>query len=702
MVIAVVAVEPRTDLLAKVRELWRRHSDTLGFFPEGAFDDHANKRCILAAVGSDGILLGYTLFRTTHRGKASIAHLCVVPEARGRGVARQLFDALKPMVSNCDDIVVRCRRDFAAATLWPRLGFEAVGEENGRGKDAEVVTIWRHELNRLPLLAAMDRHRDDVMQVVIDANVFFDLDEDPGTATRDESKSLMADWLGEFVELCVTGEIYNEIDRHRDALHRTRQRARVERFRVLPSDKPREDKVVAELERLFPEKKSDSDRSDMRQLARTVVGGATYFVTRDGPVRDQADELYERFGLVVVSPYELVLRFDELRREEEYRPKRFIAPGIKQAKPRGHDDLERIADLLHVGQPSPEPRNRTLARLRDIVAAPDRFDISCITGYDGSMIAAYAIDRQAPDILRVPLFSVADSAIGRTAAHHFTEKLTMLATTEGRPVIMVMGNAGGRRIDEALVDAGFSRERDGWLKLALPVVASAHDLALEVDRVGTRCVEAKSFADRVMTHLCSEKETHVRQQFLARVERVLWPAKIVGTELPCYIVPIRPYWAQHLFDVDLAEQTLFGADLKLLMNSENAFYRAARPPILTAPARVLWYVSRDSAYPGTKTIRACSYLDEVLIAPPKEAFRRFQRLGVYKWSNVFELANNDLGKKVMAFRFSKTEMLRRPVAWKRIQDELRRHGGRASQFQSPLRVDESCFMELYKIGLGGA
>ncbi len=185
------------------------------------------------------------------------------------------------------------------------------------------------------------------------------------------------------------------------------------------------------------------------------------------------------------------------------------------------------------------------------------------------------------------------------------------------------------------------------------------------------------------------------------MERALWPAKILDTGLPCFIVPIQPYWAQNLFDVSLAERTLFGADPQLAMNSENAYYRAAKPAVVRAPGRVLWYVSRDPAYQGSMALRACSYLDDVLVARPKDAYRRFQRLGVYSWRDVFDIAEKDLNKDVMAFRFTKTELLRRPVPWKRLQEVLRRHG-KGSQIQSPVKITEACFLELYQLGMGGA
>jgi hypothetical protein len=276
--------------------------------------------------------------------------------------------------------------------------------------------------------------------------------------------------------------------------------------------------------------------------------------------------------------------------------------------------------------------------------------------------------------------------------------MTILAFTEHRMVIEIPGDAGGQRIEDALLDAGFSKVVDLWVKLVVPAVASAEEVAAEVNRIGSHHPEALNLANRVTSYLHSATE---RSEALIRVERALWPAKILGTGLPCFIVPIQPYWAQHLFDVNLAERTLFGADPQLAMNSENAYYRAAKPAIVTAPGRILWYVSQDHAFPGSMALRACSYLEDVLITRPKEAYRRFQRLGVYVWRDVFEIAGKDLNKDIMAFRFTKTELLRQPVTWARLQEVLRRHG-KASQFQSPVKITEACFLELYQLGMGGA
>jgi hypothetical protein len=402
-----------------------------------------------------------------------------------------------------------------------------------------------------------------------------------------------------------------------------------------------------------------------------------------------------------VSPHELILQFDELRREEEYRPKRlFLGPDVRAVRPRP-EHLERMADLLHDGQPSIEPRWQTLSRLRELLAAPASVEATCIEK-GNELLATFFVDRSAARTLEVPYLAVSASSLGHTAARHYGEHLSTVATNEGRQLIHI--RAGGARVDAALSEMGFSREGDTWVKIALPMAADAASIAVAVDRLGAENAVAAGLARRVAGQL-RKVAAEPRERGgvdLAELERLLWPAKIAATGLPCFIVPIQPRWATDLFDKELAQGTLFGAKANLVLNSENVYYRAAKPACITAPARLIWYVSHDSSYPGSMALRACSYIDEVVVAPPKEVFRRFKRIGIYEWRDVFGLAKNTLKNDIMAFRFAKTELMRTPVRWDALQSVLKRHTGKRSQIQSPLLVSEACFLELYGLGMGGA
>ena len=54
------------NFLPKVKQLGKKNAPTLGFMPEGGFDDHAKKGCIIIAHNDDE-LCGYLMYR--HSGQ---------------------------------------------------------------------------------------------------------------------------------------------------------------------------------------------------------------------------------------------------------------------------------------------------------------------------------------------------------------------------------------------------------------------------------------------------------------------------------------------------------------------------------------------------------------------------------------------------------------------------------------------------------
>lgn len=61
---------------------------------------------------------------------------------------------------------------------------------------------------------------------------------------------------------------------------------------------------------------------------------------------------------------------------------------------------------------------------------------------------------------------------------------------------------------------------------------------------------------------------------IVELERIIWPGKISGTNIPSYIVPIRPHWSTDLFDGRLATGRLWAADTELVLNPDSVYYRA--------------------------------------------------------------------------------------------------------------------------------
>jgi hypothetical protein len=93
-------------------------------------------------------------------------------------------------------------------------------------------------------------------------------------------------------------------------------------------------------------------------------------------------------------------------------------------------------------------------------------------------------------------------------------------------------------------------------------------------------------------------------------------------------------------------------------------------------------------------IRACSRILEVTTDKPKPLFKRFRRLGVYTWKDVFETADKDLNKRITALRFHDTALLAKPIVWKDFQSILKAFDVR-TQLESPARIPSAAFNEIY-------
>ena len=76
-----IPINRDSPYLKYVKDLWRKNSQTLGFFPEGAFNEHAARGWILAAISDSGEFCGYLLYRVVWRGSVwpigVIVHVCV-------------------------------------------------------------------------------------------------------------------------------------------------------------------------------------------------------------------------------------------------------------------------------------------------------------------------------------------------------------------------------------------------------------------------------------------------------------------------------------------------------------------------------------------------------------------------------------------------------------------------------------------------
>lgn len=642
----------------------------MGFFPEGAFDDHAARGHLLAAVTEDSELVGYSAFRVT-KGRAMIAHLCVADAHRGKGVAKSLFEGVKAYALERDlrGVGLHCRRDFPAYAMWPKLGFAAIGSKPGRGTDGVELTFWWHDLHAKDLFSPFE-DADDRMRVVMDCNVFRDL-HDVSEVRNQEAGFLRADWLSGQIELCIVKELFNELDRLVLPLPRAPLRRDAHRYRCLDNDESHTESIFAGLVELFEHPKpTPQQASDMRHVAMAAAAGAEVFLTRDGELLGRAAEIEARYGLQVMRPVELISQLDETEHAARYQPARFASTDIQKARPRS-EDLADLARCLHMPSQR-ESRSQFEARLR--VSLCDVGNTVVAARVDGAPLFL-VVQRHEGNRCIVPVLRCVRSALAATALRHAILQIIADAAKLGDRTIVVQESLLSEEVQSILHELGFRIGTSGWEKVTLRFIGDIPALETALKTIGT-----------APAHLGSAPE---------EIEAQYWPAKTIGNGVQTWAVPIQAGWATELFETKFADGLLLPPQRDLILSRENVYYSAAtQSGMAGATGRLLWYVSKDQDQPGSQAIRACSRLLEVRRGPAKTLFNEFRRLGVFQWRDVYGLAKKDSAKEILAIRFSDTELFDVPFPG----PEAKALGIR-NNFTSPVQVAESAFAEIYQRGM---
>ena len=672
-----------TPHMESVLALHKHNARTLGFLPKGAFEEHARLHQIIVALDGTGDCLGYLLYRVA-RGRAAIVHLCVADNARGKGVARLLVDRLKQDTKSLEGIGLYCRRDYDVTHIWSKFGFEAVNSKTGRGKDGAELTFWWFSHGHADLFSRVSEPDPVRQRVVIDANVFFDI-HFRDIAESEDSKALFADWVQASIELVVTKELRNEIAKGEDEEQRRNSRAEATRYMTLPTDDSVFQKLCAELRPRFPASATLNDEADLRQVAYAVAGGAHFMVTRDETMVERCEALYRSHGLMVLHPAELINHLDSVEREGDYRPARIEGSRLKNALLK----VEALDVVVEDFKAAEERESDFRKSLLHCLSQPKTTDVQVISDHSNVNVALGVMDRQRQHILAVPVLRHGKHPMAATMLRNFLRACLASAASEGRNVVTVTEARLSEADKNILKEFGFASCGDAWAKLTLQAVGDLEEIRTAATnlKLDANLESAKRAALDAIGTAAELREPAA----FAAIERQLWPAKVIKADVPTFIVSIQPKWAQHFFDTDLGSQMLFLRE-DLHLGVEGVYYRSAENNNLAVPGRILWYVSKGGG-DGSMTVKACSQLEEMRVGKPKELFRRFQRLGVYEWRDVYAAADSNISNDIVAFRFRMTERFKKPVG----MDTLESLGIRGP-FMSPRKINDSQFAAIYRKG----
>lgn len=666
--IELVALGTEDDRISQVFALWRTQRKWLGFLPDQGFIDRVEKGTLIAAVAGDSVV-GYVLYDLP-RDRVKLIHLCVSDRYQGQGVARQLVDEVSARHQDRRGIELKCRRDYPASSAWPGLGFVARHEAPGRSEAGHSLTQWYRDHGHPDLFTySPGSDPTEPLAVALDYNIVIDLLQQRGEGAQ--SLHLEDPWIGEYITLCITDEVDQEIDKCDDLAKRERMRAGLPRFRRLSAPFATEGTVWTDLELVIEEAAPKADPADHRHVARAVAGGASFFVTRDSALNYAAPRILEAVGIHVMRPEELITHVDQLRAEERYQPSVLHATSIEVGPAAGHES-EFVAALLNNGEG--ERKVALQSTLREALADPTEHDAIVVQSEHGGLLGGVVSHRDASGIdVRVMRVRGADRmsySVARQLAYLQREH----AAKNGIALVRVTDQHLPQPARYALAEEGFRWDDGEW---------TCHVAT------GVRCLEDVDLTDL---------EAGVSHTTIAgALEHDRWPLKMVSAGIPTFVVPIKQHWAEQLFDSNLASRTLFGRDAGLGLSREHVYYRRPRNSGgVVPPARLLWYVSGRSSGQPEGSIRAVSSLAEVVVDRPLTVYKRFERLGVYGKAQVMDAAD-DRGL-VMAMRFIDTELFEKPIGLTRLRELSEAIGGNFTAPMSPRMIDERLFVDIYNEG----
>ena len=660
------------DDVDAVDRLMKANAATLGFLPGEALLGYLQKGWVLGARHDDGSLAAYLLFATrTH--DVRVAHLCVSRELRGSGLARKLIERLATDSRNQGllSLELHCRRDFDANAVWDKFGFIPWGEKPGRAASGTILTLWRRELAQSDQLKfVFDGAGHGEIDVVMDAQVLFDLGAPDDDGPASTSKALLSDFLADELNLKITDETFVEIDRDEVDERRNQSRQEALRYERVRYDEQAFRQIKAALKQVLPTA-SDNDISDIKQLAKAGASNATYFATRDKPLLNRSEVINELTGLQVLSPARIIVEFND-RLVGIQGPERISGAEVEWRRISA-SELQSLdyGIFLRNGE-----RKHHFEQILERHLSRPQGSVCEVLRFNGEPVAIRVFSTDEPNMLNVHLGRVTHRAHDRLISPYFVMALVYKAAQTRTEVIVIDREEVSERVAGYYRDFGFVESEGKLFRFCLPAVMRREEVLSRMESLRSGSSSAFTAMD------------------LAELESLCSPLCLEEFEQKFLIIPIRPGYAVNIVDFTRSAGELFGGDPSRLLRTDNVYYRSARTfRSLKPPAKILWYVSGDGL------IAASSRLDCVEVGPARDIFRKYQRRGTLNRKAVVELAEGDPEGEVMALSFSDTHPFPSPVSLDEIR-QIYSDLGNGTQF-APMTVRSvsgKIFHELYRRG----
>ena len=646
----------------------KRNSRTLGFLPKEALRDYFENDGVLGKISDNGDVVGYLLY-AEYENRFRIAQLCVEKDFRLKNTAKELIDTLKDKVTTQKYITLQCRRDFPAHKIWPRFGFFALNEKTGRSRAGYTLVQWHFTLSQDDQLDLFqEKTSNDALDVVIDAQVLFHLDESRNDRTI-PSKELYENYSEHSFFLQITEETYNEINRSEYPDRRRRSRNIANRFPKVEYKRELIEGFEESLKNVLSGR-TKSDISDIRQLAITASSETQVFVTEDISILRKSNEILRLTGLQILTPSELIHQYEttmnRLHRQVQMVGNDLSWEGIPS-------DLSRFPyeRFLRYG----ERKGRFGEKLQSFLSRPTQFEcrllrsgadtlaLRIVEGGSSSSVIHLGRVAQCDERELLESFLVADTVRG--------------AVKEGVDMVIIPKDSLTPHFVKICQQIGFRECNKELVKFCFTKSMNRNEILSTISNSYPDMIDLFStMSDRDLEELCS-------------------PVDLATYSGNYFLIPIKPYYAMSLTDRSEPRDDLYGGESRMLLRWDNVYYRSNTSHKTLKPlSRILWYVSAPR-----QEIIAVSRLDHVETGAPGVLFKRYRKFGILDWPEIYRLCKEDTSRKIMVLQFSHTFPLRRAIPLNTIRGVYRENGNGLS-LQSASKISASIFRKLYHLGFG--
>ncbi|MFA7419703.1 MAG: GNAT family N-acetyltransferase [Melioribacteraceae bacterium] len=667
-----------------VLALHKANSKTLGFLPEGAFKKATDENKIIITFDNNK-LLGYLLYNVNKRGNfLYIVHFCILKESRRKGIAKKLFNFFIAETSKkYRGIRVSCREEYEASKVWEKLGFVCEFEKAGKKRTGSRLFIWWYDFNHPDLFTIKQENKKT--RVVLDSNIVIDLMNKVSQRNM-SSHALLSDWLAEDVEYCYTEQLKNDISHQKDLSLRQATSEFITQFKLLKNNTDSLQKTVTEIKSIYNKRLTLREESDIRHLARTIHTEANYFLTKDEGILKRADILLERYSLLIMRPEEFLIRISSLINEVDYYPSRFSGANLLINTP-SIVELRAITEAFF--ESTIEKKREFYYKIHSTLL--NKNSRPFLIKEKNENIAFYVIDNSS-EVFEVKFLRYIKNYRNITVVNQILFNFISDALRSNNKIIKISEGFINNDIESTLKSYGFLKVDGSFYKYISNDIIEYSTIRAYLEKK----LNNTNLLAEYKKILQSDSAFELSPKFF--IEKFFFPLKFRQTEIPCFIIPIRPQWAMNLFHLRLSSDDLFGGKQELLFNKENAYYRSAKQKTLTNQCRILWYISKGK-FSDTMSISASAYVNEVEIDKPKILFKKYKRLGVYTWDNIFDTAHGDVNNEIMAFSFELTENFLTPIGFEQLNQLYNKHLKR--NFFAPMiptKIPENLFFEIYKLG----